>query len=166
MKIVIEGPDATGKSTLAKTLCRETGIPIVNGGGPSKSNEEIEERAMRYLRMEGSFICDRHPCVSEPIYGKFRNPQTFLKTSIIDFFYKTKPFFIYCHGTAPGEHQLKDYDTEEHVGMLDINDMNIRDAYRKWAFVHVPARQWFNVGGRNPEKATQSLIKLCQEAAQ
>ncbi len=165
MNIILEGPDSTGKSTLARIIAQHVPFKIKGGEGPSKSTDEIRERATRYLRMDNT-VFDRHPCVSEPIYGSFREPPTFLPKPVIDFFYQSRPFFIYCHGTAPGEHQLKNYDTEEHVGMLDINDMNIRDAYRKWAFVHVPARQWFDVGGRNPEKATQSLIKLCQEAAQ
>ena len=81
----------------------------------------------------------------------------------MDPFYKSRPLFIYCYGTSPGEHQLKDYDTPEHIDMIDANKEGIHHAYRQWAKAHVPVKQWYSLQYPDLDGATQSIIKLCQE---
>lgn len=165
MNIILEGPDSTGKSTLARIIAEHVPYEIKGGEGPSKSQKEILDRATRYLRRD-NMIFDRHPCVSEPIYGRFREPATFLPTPVIDYFYRSKPLFIYCYGGAYGEHQLKDYDTAQHVGMLDLHDMNIRNAYMEWAQGRVPISQWYSLEDPDVDTARENIIKICQEATQ
>jgi len=164
MNIIIEGPDGSGKSTLVQRIAQHVPLAVQPGAGPEQHPGEIVERAWRYLRMDNRLF-DRHPIISQPIYGSFRDDATVIPQELIDHLYRSKPLIIYCHGLAPGDHQVKDYDTEEHLAMIDANDQAIRDAYRKWAFVHVPPQFWFDVGSPSgdPEKATQNLINLCKE---
>ncbi len=155
MNIVIEGPDNSGKSTLARILDKH--VPLLSihpGDGPPRDLEEIIRRAFRYLKLENK-IFDRHPIVSEPIYGQFREPPSHIPQVYVDIFYRTPILFIYCHGQA-GVHQIKDYDTPEHVKLINDHDEAIKSAYEDWASHHANVR--YRVGDD-----TQPLIQLCKE---
>ena len=155
MNIIIEGPDGSGKSTLVKHLGTLLPLTIQLGDGPEKYPGEIVERAWRYLRMDNTLF-DRHPIISQPIYGQFREGSTAIPQELIDHLYRTKPLIIYVHGVA-GPHEVKDYDTEEHVAMLGKFEDNIRNAYQEWAPGH--ASITYSVQGGDLD----ALTKLCQE---
>lgn len=139
MIIVVEGPDASGKSTLAKHIVQQTFWGYVPGEGPPKYSGEIVERIRRY-KSYSECVFDRHPCISEPIYAGFRDkPEcvTPIMAPLIDEFYESSPLLIYCKGII-GDHEIKDYDTKEHLSMIRRHDAGIRAAYDKWAEFREP----------------------------
>jgi hypothetical protein len=137
MNIVIEGPDNSGKSTLAELLSERTRMPIVPSEGPSKYPGEINERIKRYLAYQG-VIFDRHPAVSDPIYNSFRRTNiTPIDQDLVQAFYSTKPYFIYCRGKGNLDgHNVKPHDTEEHLAMLQLHQSQLCRLYDTWAHDH------------------------------
>lgn len=130
MNIIIEGPDASGKSTLALFLSSFLRMPVVTSPGPVKTEEEMCNRAERYLKMDRT-IFDRHPCVSEVIYGAVRG-KTLIPARYLTRFDLSKKVVIYsaCRFT---HHNLKAHDTEEHRLMLQSKAEFIRCEYDRWA---------------------------------
>lgn len=66
--VVLEGPDRSGKSTLATA----TGLEIVHFGGPPSSSKEFMKRCERFMTLceNGEpVLCDRSPIISEIVYG-------------------------------------------------------------------------------------------------
>lgn len=79
MIIIIEGPDGSGKTTLAQQLSRQTGMPFEHRSKP----ETPEEKALmmgEYLQLAKSsrnVILDR--CwYSEMVYGKVMRDQAYI----------------------------------------------------------------------------------------
>lgn len=132
MNIVLEGPDASGKSTLARYLSQELKRAIVPSEGPEKFPGEINERIRRYRWFE-NVIFDRHPCISQSIYSIFRGNQNPPDRDLVFDFYETKPVLVYCipYGNELA-HEVKDHDSEEHLAMLRINELEIRKLYDQW----------------------------------
>jgi len=72
--IVVEGVDNSGKSTLIKALqVVFPERPVQGSEGPPKYKGEMDERVARYIMQPANTIYDRHPCVSQPIYGTMRS---------------------------------------------------------------------------------------------
>ncbi len=163
MNIVLEGPDGSGKSTLARLILQHVPLKYTPGEGPPKYPGEMVERVRRLLRLDNC-IFDRHPCVSQLIYDRFREGGEGLPEELVDAFYATKPLLIYCYGRA-GAH-VADHshaDTPEHLAMIEQFDDNIRNAYHEWAQGHVPAHQWYSVEYHNESQLT-AIINTCKEA--
>lgn len=145
--IIIEGPDASGKSTLARFLSEELGYTVKESEGPTRSLEDYRERLCRYYQMAwktgGSVIFVRHPLISEPIYGhhvrrnnlvSFGEAETLLKMMT------PKPIIIYCDNTpAPVDHQLKIFDTPEYLDALKVAEPAIREEYYNWVYIGLGA---------------------------
>lgn len=155
MNIIVEGPDGSGKSTLVRHIAQHVPLTVQSGEGPPRSQDEIIERAWRYLKMDNTLF-DRHPCISEPIYGMFRDPPSSIPQEYVDHLYRTNPLIIYVHGRA-GPQELKDYDTKAHIDLMDRNEDNIRNAYQLWAPGN--ATVTYSVKGGDLD----ALTKLCQE---
>lgn len=140
MDIVLEGFDNTGKSTLAAVLSRELTMPIVASEGPPKYPGEIIERVTRYLSVQDPRIFDRHPCVSQPIYGLLRgnNQRQGPMKNQIEEFYRRNPILIYCKRDTPTleGHVLKDHDDERHMRQVTRNVSLLARAYEDWAATH------------------------------
>ena len=138
MRIIIEGPDNSGKTTLINELHNSLGIPIIPGEGPAKSQEEINDRVMRYTTIEHGLF-DRHPVVSQTLYNHFRKGPSINPTLMIDF-YNTDQIYIYCRGRASLQEQvLKDYDNrpdesgKAHHETVAENHQAICQLYDDWA---------------------------------
>lgn len=129
MNIVIEGPDNSGKSTLAVSLSAFLGWPIQPSEGPERYPGEMEARCLRYLNMYWT-IFDRHPCISQSIYGLYRGDTLPDATA----FYRSNPFIIYCPGDGLlTGHVIKAHDSEDHLKMLDLHHRSICEDYDRWA---------------------------------
>lgn len=137
MNILIEGPDATGKTTLARYIAWRTGFAMQESEGPPRHPGDINERVARYSRMDRTIFV-RHPLVSHPIYDQARQFMRKPASDIISAadkaaFYAENPIVIYCKPHLPAEHKVKDYDTPEHMAMLHEQANLIRTLYRQWA---------------------------------
>lgn len=136
--IVVEGVDNSGKSTLIRAL--RVVLPdwhVQGSEGPPKHQGEMDERVRRYLDTQPhTMIYDRHPCVSQPIYGMMRTHIDPIDPHLINIFYGLGPFFIYCDGGERGmKHHIfnPETDTPEHLEAVQENYNRLLDAYRQWA---------------------------------
>lgn len=137
MNIVLEGPDASGKSTLAEHIKSFIHWPIQPSEGPEKYPGEINERIERYLKFNNT-IFDRHPVISQSIYGQF-NDTTGVDPILANEFYGTEPLLIYCARDSesfPKNHKKKGHDTDRHVSLIENHDGEIVQLYEDWAMQH------------------------------
>jgi adenylate kinase family enzyme len=68
--IIIEGPEGSGKTTLAKMLEEEAELNYHHSTGPPEDVADLDnrlDRSMELLNMR--FVQDRSPWISEPIYS-------------------------------------------------------------------------------------------------
>lgn len=140
MAIVLEGPDNSGKSTLAKRLSRETGWPIVHSGGPGKV-EDFAERLLKDIdNMQRNVIMDRSFIISDSIYSpacrqtRLFDPRPwFRKIQALD---QIQSNFLLVFCTAPtsvlldmSTHIVKPHETREHVAHVMQNKEQICREY-------------------------------------
>lgn len=137
--IVLEGIDASGKSTLAKELQRVLYWPIQHSEGPPKYPGEMNVRLTNYAMFTSPYIFDRHPVVSQSIYGTMRSHSDEMHPSLISEFYRGEPIFIYCDPINRGmtAHQRNTViDTDEHLRQVNENYSRLLALYRDWAIRH------------------------------
>src|SRR6516165_5566479 len=116
MMIVVEGPDAAGKSTLARYLAEALELPMIISEGPPKHPSEMGERLKRYSQLPANIIFDRHPCVSEMIYAPALGRACGVSARAVKEFYDKKPFFIYCDPARGHQvHVVKEHESREHL---------------------------------------------------
>ncbi len=156
MNIILEGPDNSGKSTLAQHIATRTGRTIIASEGPEKWPGEINERVRRYA-IHNDVLFDRHPCVSQPIYGQIRK-NTQVEPALLEAFYASSPLFIYCEGRGLEEHVLKDHDSEEHIRAVYENHQWLSDQYLLWALDH--AALTYRIGNSIPDLLDKIEIEL------
>lgn len=160
MQIVIEGPDACGKSTLAKYLSEELGMRVIEGRGPERYPGEIDVRAREWLDIPGEALFDRHPCVSHQVYATFSGAPLMKPSLVSEFYCRRNILLIGClPSDLPTEHQAKGYDTPEHLSMIGTHKCGINQMYREWALKH--AHILYRVG--DPMHLTLSLIRGARE---
>ena len=143
--IVLEGPDGGGKSSLAVVVSGLTGMRIQQGSGPPRGPGEMERRLSHYLTMRG-VIFDRHPAVSQPIYGQLRwESQSTEFSALVDQFYDARDtIFVYCRSTDAARHVVKPGEDPAHVEVLTRRYHDLVQAYDRWASQH--AHLLFRVG--------------------
>ena len=132
MNLIIEGPDGAGKSTLGRILSDLTGMELVQGNGPPKSKGEFLLRVETYLGMQFK-IFDRHPCISDRIYGPLIRGLTHLTDDQLRRFHAQKNFIIYVQPDdhlLPQDHECKDdHETPEHVAGVEKHHGDICRRY-------------------------------------
>lgn len=67
-KIMMEGPDGSGKSTTGGVLAEILGLEVYHSGGPIKNEEELHTRIQDQLSQTDKIV-DRSSVFSEPVYG-------------------------------------------------------------------------------------------------
>lgn len=136
MNIVLEGPDGGGKSTLGEFLSINLDARLQQGSGPPRTPDEIRQRASQYLRMTDT-VFDRHPCISQPIYGTMRGVGADLPgDSLVREFYAQRPLVIYCRSVSAERHRVKDGENPAHVEMLTARYIQLVQLYDAWAMDH------------------------------
>ena len=129
--IILEGPDLGGKSTIANILVSVTGMRTHHFGGPPKSKEEITDRIKS---APSKVIFDRHPCISEQVYGHMQNRTPVLDTEYMDKLIMVyDPLIFYCNPGLSFLHskmhflKSKAHKSQEHVDFVRQNyDANYR----------------------------------------
>lgn len=134
MNIILEGPDGSGKTTLAHAIeKRLDGWRVQLGEGPPQGPGEINDRALRYRGLNRT-IFDRHPCVSQAIYAGIRKGDSErVDDHLVAEFYAEAPVLIYCRTTTLKNHVIKAYDTPDHLLAVEQNFQRLVDAYDAWA---------------------------------
>ena len=132
--IVIEGPDASGKTTLARALAATLGLTLVSSEGPPRYPGDIPERLRRYDAIPGLVVYDRHPCVSDSIYAHAFSRYTDLTPEMLAEFYDSNHLFIYCDPITDVQHVEKPHDTKEHLEQMHKHHDKLLETYRAWAF--------------------------------
>jgi len=141
MCIIVEGPDNSGKSTLAKFIAGQNQL-IQESEGPPKWRGEIVERIDKYSSFPDDTIFVRHPAVSNPIYDETRpdHLKDPIPLHVLAEFYGQNNLFIYCDPLNRGMsgHEVKGpaVETEEHVHRIALHRDVIITLYRKWAIQH------------------------------
>jgi hypothetical protein len=142
--IVVEGPDNSGKSTLALRIAHRFGLVVHESEGPPTETETINQRIRRYAERDRNnplpCVYARHPVVSQPIYSAIKgNRGDVVDVNLtMDFYCVQQPILIYCDPLERGlgDHKIKDHDTPEFIADLTDKHIAVRDEYRKWASVH------------------------------
>jgi predicted HAD superfamily Cof-like phosphohydrolase len=135
MNIVVEGPDATGKSTVAHLIANATGRTLISSEGPPKSDDDVHDRVKRFSQYQ-NVVFDRHPCISDLIYSTvIRGKNSPISPYEIAEFYGSEPLIIYCRHNGLGlkHHRQKEYDSEEHITKLKERYQAVCGAYDTWA---------------------------------
>lgn len=142
--IVLEGPDNSGKSVLARYIAEQINFPLIISEGSGKANGEINERIRRYNRLQTA-VFDRHPCVSQVLYDvHVRHQHVSVNEDLLLMFYDLQPLFIYCRGRGLEQHIVKEHDTQEHLKAVEENHPRLCSAYDEWAKVN--AHVFYRVG--------------------
>jgi hypothetical protein len=162
--LVVEGLDNSGKSTLIRAIHAELPAWQVQGSeGPPKHAGESDERVIRYLAHDVQTIYDRHPCVSQPIYGQMRTHRDPIAPDLIAQFYAATPFFIYCDGGERGmKHHIfnPETDTPEHLAQVKENYDALLTCYRMWAGEHAFLSYRIGDSVSRVVKTVQYLLRL------
>lgn len=133
MNIIIEGCDGAGKSTLAQRLASEMRMNYQGSEGPGKSDDELNSRIQRYAKMTNT-IFDRHPCVSQVIYNKFREGAMITLANYQHFQKQLeRSLVIYCTDADFDAQTFKPHDTPEHIELMRSNFEALMKQYDLWA---------------------------------
>lgn len=134
MNIVLEGPDNAGKSTLASLISSALCRPIIVSEGREKFPGEVNERVTRYKEFK-EVVFDRHPVISQTVYSLVK-PNTPVHPVLIEEFYNTKPFLIYCRPLPQRKmegHVVKDYDDPAYLAEIEQKYTALTEHYDLWA---------------------------------
>lgn len=138
--IILEGIDNTGKSYLAGKMSSYFKLPIQPSEGPPKHPGEMNIRLRRYADRPQTMIFDRHPIISQPIYGILRTGSDPYAAEWKEWWQAVRSQFVivYCDPPQAGRgmdgHTFHEgADTEEHVKLVDENYDQLLALYREWA---------------------------------
>lgn len=144
MAIILEGPDAAGKTTLGRTLAGQFGMRlVVSGGAPRTDNEVIEYCEMQLANCDDrGAVLDRITPISHPIYNPVYRGSIRMKQYLDKMINHPDTVIIYCRPPTealmrPEKHQWKDYDTEDHKQKVLNNQMVFIELYDE-AFCQIP----------------------------
>lgn len=155
MAIIVEGLDASGKSTLGAIVGRNLGYTVIESEGPPKYKGEMNHRLERYLALPNAVFV-RHPAVSQVLYGRMRNDSEVLDEHLVREVYSRCRLFIYCDPLNRGliNHRVKDGESTDHVRAIHDNYDRLLRMYREWAIEH--AHVIYRIGDD-----VQRVVRLC-----
>jgi len=122
--IIIEGMDKTGKSTLAKRLSEEFGIPIKKFSAPT-DNKALQEYAAFLLNEKVPHIIDR--CyMSELAYGPVKRGSSQisqLMKQMLETAVKDNVIGIYCYDSSDAIKHRFDEDGETETRKSEVDQI-------------------------------------------
>lgn len=138
--IILEGPDHSGKSTLAAELAKALGYIVIHpGGAPKTPTQELifmmEQKAITYNH--NAIIHDRVTCISQPVYNTMRGDGTngdqyipYIRQLEVN----PNVVIVYCRPPLDKmlgleNHEVKAHETVEHVRMVEQNQRQLVASY-------------------------------------
>lgn len=142
--IVLEGPDSSGKTTLAERLARDLKKTVVHSGGPPKSDAEMLHRVHTAIhRSSHDVIYDRFPVISDPIYAKALGRSTVItRVHAIELSW-CNPIVIQCvspSGLLTIQNGL--FDTPEHAAGVVREHERLKHYYDAYFTENPPNGKW------------------------
>lgn len=119
MGLIIEGPDASGKSTLARVIAKASGAKLHLSGPSPKNEDDMRSMVLDQAKaVDDGKIIDRVSCISQQIYREGLFFRADLQSEAIRLAKSKKNLLVYCRPPDtilhnPRYHEWKDYDTEE-----------------------------------------------------
>ena len=129
MIFIIEGPDGSGKTTLAEKLSRQTGYPVVHRSQPKSEEEKLRmlDEYVEAINTGRNVIFDR--CwYSEMAYGPVMRdksiityPEMYLleeklaKHGALIIYCTDNPKTLWRRATKRGEEYITDFDTFDRI---------------------------------------------------
>lgn len=159
--IIIEGLDATGKSTLCEAIHKETNWPVQVSEGPEKHPGEIIDRCLRYMLLPHHTIFDRHPIISQSIYGPLSGKST-IPPGILQELKRRDPLIIEASSSNKFEHTIKAHDTPEHLDLIIKKREQIKLSYKEFLGEHFPRRLIYRL--QFLETITQAAIAYAKRS--
>lgn len=136
--IIIEGSDASGKSTLVHKIAQEIeGLNILSSEGPPEDRASaLQSWHSRFTQHQGTkTILDRAAPISERIYGPIlRGVNLFREVWPISDLVANSVPIIYCRPPSyvlldPRMHVARAVENPEHIKQVGINQAEIMAAY-------------------------------------
>ena len=125
--VIIEGPDGCGKTRLASFLSEKLGLPIYTAGPPPKTLWGLIKNLNEQVRkIEAGYILDRCTPISQAVYRD--KPKNLIYRAIIEYFAR-RADIVLCETNDP-VHEVKHYDTDEHLEYIRLKSAVIRKNYR------------------------------------
>ena len=135
--IILEGPDLSGKSTISLMLEMITEKEIYHAGGPPTSPGSMLKRIQA---MPDDQILDRHPCISEQVYGTVLRGEPIISSECMNgYLFALNPLVIYCRlpldflkskmHFLENAHEDKEYKTKDHIDAVIENYSRIWNSY-------------------------------------
>lgn len=141
MNLVLEGPDNSGKTTLAKHLMAGIGnsVTYFHPGGPPP-NEEAEEANLKeqFELLTGStaVLMDRSTCISQAVYSPLQTPSavTRRQAALSGLLLSGRVMFVYCRPSTDLLMRTDDLtwrpdESEEHKRMIVQNQHTYIERY-------------------------------------
>lgn len=130
--LILEGPDNSGKSTLAAKLKRDLGVRVVHSIRPPQdwTHKMVYEHCLKQIAPQTeSCILDRVTCISEAIYGPICRGESALGNyqteALLDLW--SRPYtVIYCR---PDDDVILDNQGREQMPGVLENHKRIIEAY-------------------------------------
>ena len=109
--IIIEGLNGTGKTALAKKLCKDLDFEIHKFLKIPATQEEFDQQVQKSISLiDKPVIQDRCPMISEPIYGTYNRDELFMSLSVgKKIILKHKPILIWTDTLHPKPRRRLNY---------------------------------------------------------
>ena len=168
--IVVEGFDASGKSTLAKKSADRLGWPVLHTGGPTTDEADVIACLHRSkMRWQKKVVQDRITHISESVYSMTEFPAKAARA--LDAICEIPPtaFVIYCKPPPEflmralrEDHKAKSWDTDDHMDRVE------RDAAQMIAFYDtvmamVSLRCQVHIYDRTVDQGAVNIITAIEE---
>ena len=166
--IILEGPDNSGKTTLANKISARFNHPVYHAGGPPANKDEAYKRLSDTLNkslIDEFSLHDRHILFGENIYGKMAGRVPYVPwEEHIEYLMEFNPLIIYCRPPIDDLLTLNDADfrageAESHKEFIRENCAKIISAY-DLLMTQVPHVVWnFKGNSTIPEPI---IINMCR----
>lgn len=168
--IVVEGFDASGKSTLAKRIAEMLHWPVLHTGGPTSDEADVIACLMRSRsRWQKKVVQDRVTHISESVYSHLEFPAKAARA--LEAIREIPPtvFMVYCKpppefltNALIEEHRQQAWDTNDHLERVH-RDARSMIAFYDTVMAMVSLRCQVHVYDRSREPGAESILKLVEE---